>query len=91
MIVNNRNHFAFGFWLRDLIRQPEWALQTIQPNEFLSELLKDDILIVFIPDKTQKGFRNLLGIEPYWKNKMAVKCDLTFAILKACWPVLAKR
>lgn len=90
MIVNNRNHFTFAFWLRDLIRHPEWALQTIQPYEFLTKLLEDDTLIDFIPDNSLKGFRHILGIEPYWKNKTAVKCDVTFAVLKACWHVLTE-
>jgi hypothetical protein len=88
MLVNNQNHFTFGFWLRDLIRHPKWALQTIQPYEFLSVLLEEDILMDFIPDNTKKGFRHLLGIEPYWGNTTAVKCDLSFAVLKACWSKL---
>jgi hypothetical protein len=87
-IINNPYHFAFGFWLRNLIGLPEWVIQTIQPYEFLAELLDDDTLIDMMPDKTKKGFRYLLGIEPYWKNETAVKCDLMFALLKTCWPVL---
>ncbi|MEA4832728.1 MAG: hypothetical protein VB118_08940 [Oscillospiraceae bacterium] len=89
-IVNNQYHFAFGFWLRNLIEHPEWVLQTTQSYEFLAELLEEDKLMKIIPDNTKEGFRHLLGIEPYWKNKTAVNCDLTFAVLKTCWPVLAK-
>ena len=39
-------------------------------------------------DKALTGFRCLWVIEPNWRNKTSIKCDLTYRILNACWRVL---
>lgn len=87
-IVNNPNRYNFGFWLRSMTRHPKWALQTTQPYELLYELIDSDTLMDFMTDDALKGFRHISGIEPHWKSKTSVKCDVTFAVLKACWSVL---
>jgi hypothetical protein len=86
-IIDNRYHFAFGFWLRTLIALPEWAVQSNQTYELLAEISDSDKLIDMIPEKTLKGFRQVCGIEPRWNNKTAVKCDLVFSVLKVCLTV----
>jgi len=87
-IADHQNHFTFGFWLRSLTGLPPWALKTTQPYMLLAELLETDALMELVTENALKGFRHISGIEPYWKNKTAVKCDVTFAVLKACWPAL---
>jgi len=83
-IVNDPYKFEFGFWLAKISGLPEWAVQTTQSYETLSELLESDTLMDIIPDKALKGFRHISGIEPSWRNKTAVKCDITYAVLRAC-------
>ena len=41
-----------------------------------------------IPGKTLKGFKDILGREPNWRKKASIKCDVAFALLNACWPVI---
>jgi hypothetical protein len=86
-IIYNPNHFAFGFWLRVLGSLPEWAVGSIQTYEMLAEILDSDKLTDMMSEKALKGFRRVCGIEPRWSNKTAVKCDLVFAVLKACLTV----
>ena len=87
-IIDNPNRYTFGFWLRIITGLPDWAIQTTQPYELLAELLEADTLMDIMNDKTLQGFRRISGRESYWRNKTAVKCDVVFAVLKACWPVL---
>jgi hypothetical protein len=88
-IINDpKNRFRFGFWLRNMIRQPVWAMQTTQPYELLAELIETDTLMDIMTDNSLSGLRFIWGIEPHWHNKTAVKCDLLFTVLKVCWPVL---
>jgi hypothetical protein len=84
-IVNDPYKFEFGFWLARLTGLPEWIKQTTQSYDTLSELIESDTLMDIIPDKALKGFRHISGIEPNWRNKTAVKCDVTYAVLRACW------
>lgn len=88
-IIDNPYRYNFGFWLRVITELPKWAMQTTQPYVVLTELLETDTLMDIMTDDALKGFRHISGIEPHWINKDTVKCDLTFAVLKACWPVLA--
>jgi len=89
MVNNLKNRFQFGFYIRSLSRHPSWAIQTIQPYEFFAEMLEKDTLMDNMTDKALTGFKYLWGIEPNWRNKLSVKCDLTYRILNTCWPVLA--
>jgi hypothetical protein len=91
MVNNTKNRFQFGFYIRSLIRHPMWAIQTTQPYEFLAEMLEKDILLDLMTDKALTGFRYLWGIEHSWRNKISVKCDLTYTILKCCWSVLTEK
>jgi hypothetical protein len=90
-IIDNPYHFAFGFWLRTLIAFPKWAVQSNQTYEMLAELLDSDKLMDMMPEKALKSFRQIMGIEPRWNNKTAVKCDLVFAVLKACLTISKER
>lgn len=83
-IVNDPHKFEFGFWLARISGLPQWAIQTTQSYDTLLELVESDKLMDIIPDKALKGFRHISGIEPNWRNKTAVKCDVTYAVLRAC-------
>jgi hypothetical protein len=48
------------------------------------------MLMDMMNDKTLEGFWHISGRESSWRNKTAVKCDLTFAVLKACWKGLGQ-
>lgn len=87
-IINNPSRYAFGFWLRNITGTPDWAIQTTKTYELLAELLENDTLMDMMNDKTLQGFRRLCGRESSWRNKTAVKCDVVFAVLNACRPVL---
>lgn len=87
-ILDDPYHFHFGFWLRTLTAVPDWVRQTTQPYELLAQLLEKDTFMDRIPPKTLKGFQQILGREPNWRKKSSVKCDVTFALLHACWPVI---
>jgi len=84
-IVNDPYKFEFGFWLARISGLPEWAKQTTQSYDTLSELIESDTLMDIIPDKALKGFRHISAIEPNWRSKTAAKCDVTYAVLRACW------
>ncbi len=88
MVNNTKNRFQFGFYLRDLSGHPKWAIQTTQPYEFLAEMLEDDALMDIMTDKALTGFKYLWGIEPNWRNKTSVKCDLVYRVLNICLSVL---
>mgnify|MGYP000855191209 FL=1 len=90
-MIDNPNRYTFGFWLRSITGHPDWAIQTTQSYELLAELLESDTLMNIMNDKTLQGFRRISGRESNWQNKTAVKCDVVFAVLKACWLVLAKK
>jgi hypothetical protein len=87
-IIDNTYHFAFGFWIRVLSALPVWAVQNNQTYDLLAELSDSDKLIDMFSEKALKGFRGICGIEPRWNNKTAVKCDLVFAVLKACLTII---
>ena len=91
MVNNTKNRFQFGFYVRDLSRHPMWAIQTTQPYEFFAEMLEKDTLMDNMTDKALTGFKYLWGIEPNWRNKLSVKCDLTYRIFNICWHVLTIR
>jgi hypothetical protein len=88
MMNDQRNRFRFGFYIRDLSGHPMWALQTAQPYGLLAEMLENDTLMDNITAKALTGFRYLWGIEPNWRNKTSIKCDLTYRILNTCWSIL---
>ena len=90
MVHNTKNRFQFGFYIRDLSGHPKWAIQTTQPYEFLAEMLENDTLMDIMTDKALTGFRYLWGIEPNWRNKTAVKCDLIYRVINTCWPILGE-
>ena len=88
-IIENPYPFQFGFWLRAVSRVPDWARQSTQTYELLADIIAKDILMDMIPVKTLKAFRQIMGKEPNWRKTAAAKCDVTFAVLQACWPVIA--
>lgn len=87
-ILDDPYHVHFGFWLRTITAVPDWVRQTTQPYEFLAQLLDEDTFMDMIPEKTLKGFKDILGREPNWRKKSSIKCDVAFALLNACWPVV---
>ena len=88
-IIDDPYHFRFGFWLRSISEVPDWARQSTHTYELLADMLEKDILMDMLSDKTLKAFRQIMGREPSLRKKTAAKCDVTFAVLKACWPVIA--
>lgn len=89
-ILENPYKFCFGFWLSAVTRVPDWVRQSTQTYELLAHLLEEDIFMDMIPEQALNGFRHIIGREPSWRKKTAVKCDVMFAILNACWSVLCK-
>ena len=87
-IIENPYHFQFGFWLSAVSGVPDWVRQSTVTYELLADKLDKDTLFDMIPDKTLKAFRQIMGREPNWRRKTSAKCDVTFAVLKACVPVL---
>ena len=87
-ILESPYPFQFGFWLRDITGLPEWARQNTSAYELLADWLEREILPERIPEKALKAFRQIAGREPYWRKETNVKCDITFAVLEACVPVL---
>lgn len=87
-IVENPYPFQFGFWLRAVSGTPDWVRQSTTAYELLADALDKDALFDRIPDKTLKAFKQIMGREPNWRKKTAAKCDVTYAVLRACWPVL---
>jgi len=80
--------FRFGFWLQDITGLPDWARQSTSAYELLADWLEKGMLPERIPEKALKAFRQIAGREPEWRRKISMKCDITFAVLKACVPVL---
>lgn len=66
---------------------PDWVRQSTQTYELLADWLDKDVLMDRISDKSLKAFRQVMGKEPSWRKKNAAKCDLTYAVLRACWDV----
>lgn len=87
-ILESDYHFQFGFWLRSVSGVPAWVRQSTQTYELLAQILHEDTYMNMIPEKALKAFRQIMGREPNWRNQVSVKCDVLFAILNACWPVL---
>lgn len=88
-ILESPYSFQFGFWLGDITGLPDWARQSTSAYELLADWLEEGTLPERIPEKALKAFRQIAGREPDWRKKISVRCDLTFAVLKACLPVLS--
>ncbi len=86
-ILENPYHFQFGFWLGAVSGVPDWVRQSTETYELLADLLEKDAIFNRIPEKALKAFRQIMGREPNWRKKSAAKCDVTYAVLKACYPV----
>lgn len=87
-IIENPYHFQFGFWLGAVSGVPDWVRQSTVTYELLADKLDKDTMFDILPDKTLKAFRQIMGKEPNWRKKTAAKCDVTFAVLRACMPIL---
>jgi len=88
-MINSKNRYMFGFWLRTLSHVPKWGIQSTQPYELLADLVLKNNLFNMLNDKTLDGFRRLWGIESSWKNETNIKCDLIYTIMKVCYPVVS--
>ena len=89
-ILESPYHFQFGFWLRAVGSTPDWARQSTQTYELLANLLGKGDFTERIPGKSLHAFRQIMGIEPAWRTRIAVQCDVTFALLRACRCIAAK-
>ena len=87
-IMESSYNFQFGFWLGSVSGVPDWVRQSTQTYELLAHILEEDTFMDMIPEKALKAFRQVMGREPSWRKKASVKCDVMFAFLKACWPVM---
>ena len=85
-IVDDPYPFRFGFWLSEVTGTPDWARQSMSAYELLADWLERDQFPGRLPEKALQAFRKIMGREPNWRKKEAVKCDVTFAVLKACGP-----
>ena len=87
-IMESSYSFQFGFWLREVSKVPDWVRQSTQTYELLARILDEDTYMDMIPGKALNAFRQIMGREPSWRKKISVKCDVAFALLNACQPVL---
>lgn len=87
-ILESSYNFQFGFWLSAVSGVPDWVRQNTETYELLADILDKDTFMDMIPENQLKAFRQIMGREPNWRNKKSVKCDVMFALLKACFPVL---
>ncbi len=87
-ILNSPYRFQFGFWLRSVSEVPDFARQSTKTYELLANLIDEDKLFEMIPHGALDAFKSISGREPNWRKKSAAKCDVTFAVLRACWNVV---
>lgn len=87
-IIHDSYPFHFAFWLRSVTGVPDFMLQSTGTYEVLADLLRKGKVEELLPDKTFRAFRQVMGKEPNLRRKNAVKCDLTYALLRACFGVL---
>lgn len=87
-IINSSYNFQFGFWLSAISGVPDWARQSTKTYELLANMLECDTLFDIIPDKSLNAFRKVMGKETNWRKKNAAKCDVTYAVLRACYNVV---
>lgn len=88
IILNSSYRFQFGFWLRSVSEVPDFARQSTKTYELIADLLEEDKLFEMIPSGALDAFKSISGREPSWRKKNAAKCDVTFAVLRACWNVI---
>lgn len=86
-IINSSYPFGFAFWLGSVTKVPDFMLQSTGTYEVLAELLRKGSIENLLPEKTYRAFRQVMGREPSLRKKNAKKCDLTYAILRACYGV----
>lgn len=87
-IINSSNNFQFAFWISAVSGVPDWARQSTVTYELLADMLEREVIFDLIPDKSLKAFRQVMGKEPSWRKKNAAKCDVIYAVLKACCDVV---
>lgn len=80
--------FRFAFWLGSVSGVPDFMLQSTDTYEILADLLKKGTIETLLPEKSFRAFRQVMGKEPSMRKKTAKACDLTYAILRACYEVL---
>ena len=88
-IIKDPYPFSFAFWLGSVSGVPDFMLQSTGTYEVLADLLANKKIENLLPEKTFHAFRQVMGKEPSMRRKSAEKCDLTYAILRACFDVLA--
>ena len=84
-IINGPYSFGFAFWLGSVTGVPEFMPKPSGTYELLSDLLRRGDIDSLIPDEAYRAFRQVMGKEPTLRRRCAKKCDLTYALLRACW------
>ncbi len=84
-IINGPYNFGFAFWLGSVTGVPEFMPQPTGTYELLADMLRRGNADELIPEKTYRAFRQVMGKEPTLRKKSAKKCDLTYALLRACF------
>lgn len=87
-IIHHPYPFQFAFWLSAVSGTPDFVRQSTGTYETLAALLQKGNLAALFPEKTFRAFRQVMGKEPNMRKKNAAECDLTYAILRACFDVL---
>ncbi len=88
-IINDSYPFRFAFWLGSVSGVPDFVRQSTGTYEVLADLLQKGNIENLLSKKAFRAFRQVMGKEPDMRKKNAAKCDLTYAILRACFDVLA--
>lgn len=84
-IINNQYPYLFAFWLRSVTSIPDFMPRPTGTYETLAEVLKRGDVENLLPEKAYHAFRSVLGREPSLRKRNAKKCDITYALLRACY------
>ena len=86
-IINSTYNFAFAFWLGSVTGVSEFMPRSSGTYEVLTDVLRRGDIDALIPDEAYRAFRQVMGKEPTLRRRCAKKCDLTYAVLRACYGV----
>ena len=84
-IINGSYSFGFAFFLGGVSGVPDFMPQPAGTYRLLSDILRRGGIDSLIPEPAYRAFRQVMGKEPTLRKKCAKRCDLTYALLRACF------
>ena len=88
-IINGSYNFGFAFFLGSVTGVPDFMPRPTVTYGLLADILRRGNVDELIPEPAYRAFRQVMGKEPTLRRKYAKKCDLTYALLRACWGVMS--